>query len=334
MNALKRISVAALLAVAAAVFAVGAPLSSGEANTDCAPRSAAVAEQEDVPSGTRAPSADVTRESATDDGQGKPTEKDDDARTLVCVMYHNILKSRKGRYIVSPQQFEDDLAAYRDAGFTTVFPSEIADFVYGDGDLPERPLLISFDDGRYNNMYYGLPLLEKYGDKAVMCPVGAFSEFSTVSGDDSNPNYSHVTWGQMGELSASGVFEMGNHSYDMHRYKPRFGILRKEGESTAEYTRAVSMDAGKLQDGILRATGKLPLTYAYPFGAYCDEALAALRALGFRVFLTCNEGASVIRRGAPESLFKVKRANRDGHLASGEFVSRLASYARKAEGRM
>lgn len=275
-------------------------------------------------------------EIVTDENKAKSAtveRKNNDERTLVCVMYHNILKSRNGKYIVSPKQFEDDLAAYRDAGFTTVFPSEIADFVYGDGELPEKPLLITFDDGKYNNMFYGLPLLEKYDAKAEMNPVGAFTEFSASSGDHSNPNYSHVTWEQIGELHKSGRFELGNHSYNMHRYKPRFGIMPKVGENPAEYRKTLKEDTGRLQDKILCATGELPLTYAYPFGEYNDDALAVLRGMGFKLFLTCNEGVSIIRRGAPESLFLIKRANRDGSLTSAEMTQRLRLYAKKAESR-
>lgn len=278
----------------------------------------------------------VSENAAEADGGRLRDAYAEDARQsvpLACVMYHNILKSRKGTYIVSPTQFEDDLAAYRAAGYTTVFPSEVVDFVYGNGAMPEKPLLITFDDGRYNNMYYGLPLLKKYDAKAVLCPVGAFSAFSTESGDHSNPNYSHVTWEQMDELLKSGCFELGNHSYNMHRYEPRFGIKRKAGESSAEYKEALRADAGRLQDEILRATGTLPVTYAYPFGAYCDDALAVLRSLGFKIFLTCNEGVSVIRRGTPETLFQVKRVNRDGALTSSEVVSRLGKFADKATAR-
>ena len=145
--------------------------------------------------------AEVTR------GQGE-----DETRELAVVMYHNILKSSKGTYTVSPAQLASDLAAYEAAGYETVFPSEIVAFVCGEGDLPEKPLLLTFDDGRYNNMYYGLPLLKKYGAKAAFYPVGAFSAFSTDSGDHSNPNYSHLTWAQMGELAASGHVELGSHS--------------------------------------------------------------------------------------------------------------------------
>ena len=271
--------------------------------------------------------AETTFEKETpDDADKENPESGADTRRLAVVMYHNVLKSRKGTYIVSPDQFESDLAAYSAAGYTTVFPSEVVDFVYGGGSLPEKPLLVTFDDGRYNNMYYALPLLEKYGAKAAFYPVGAFSAFSTESGDHSNPNYSHITWEQMGELVRSGRVELGSHSYNMHRYEPRFGIKPKPGESAAQYRTELAKDTGRLQDAILRATGVMPESYAYPFGAYCGEALAVLRSFGLKLFLTCNEGVSTIKRGAPETLFRVCRVNRDGAYSSADLVARLDNF--------
>lgn len=251
-----------------------------------------------------------------------------DERSLAVVMYHNVLKSRKGVYIVSPEQLEADLIAFEKAGYTTVFPSEAVDFVYGGGELPQKPLIITFDDGRYNNMHYALPLLREHGCKAAFFPVGSFSAFSTDSGDHSNPNYSHLTWAQMGELQRSGAVEMGSHSYDMHRYSPRFGVKRMKGESDAEYRKALAEDTAKMQDALLRATGKLPCAYAYPFGEYSSEAAAVLRSFGLKMFFTCNEGVSVIRRGEPQTLNTVKRVNRAGNMTSDELTGLLAKYAR------
>lgn len=257
--------------------------------------------------------AEVTR------GQGE-----DETRELAVVMYHNILKSSKGTYTVSPAQLASDLAAYETAGYETVFPSEIVAFVCGEGDLPENPLLLTFDDGRYNNMYYGLPLLKKYGAKAAFYPVGAFSAFSTDSGDHSNPNYSHLTWAQMGELAASGHVELGSHSYNMHRYEPRFGVRRMKGESETAYRKALLADAGRMQDAVLRATGAIPLSYAFPFGAYSDEAYAVLRALGVKLFLTCSEHTTTLRRGDPTTLMRVGRFNRAGELTTAALLQKLA----------
>ena len=109
------------------------------------------------------------------------------------------------------------------------------DFVYGGGSLPEKPLLVTFDDGAVQQYVLRACLsLKNTATKAAFYPVGAFSAFSTESGDHSNPNYSHITWEQMGELVRSGRVELGSHSYNMHRYEPRFGIKPKPGESAAQ----------------------------------------------------------------------------------------------------
>ena len=83
------------------------------------------------------------------------------------IMYHTILNSRDGVYIVSEAQLENDLKELIARGYEFVFPSEVAEFVSGEGSLPEKPVMLTFDDGHYNNLYYGLPILEKYGAKAI-----------------------------------------------------------------------------------------------------------------------------------------------------------------------
>ena len=51
----------------------------------------------------------------------------------------------------------------RDAGYTSVGYADLIEFVNGDGKLPEKPLLITIDDGYQNNLDLAAPLLEKYG---------------------------------------------------------------------------------------------------------------------------------------------------------------------------
>lgn len=245
---------------------------------------------------------------------------------LTVVMYHAILNSRTGTYIVSERQLDDDLYAYEAAGYTTVFPCEVIAFVNGTGNLPEKPLLITFDDGHYNNLYYGLPLLKKHGMKANINIIGAFSAHSTDSGDHSNPNYSHLTWEQIKNLSESGNFEIGNHTYNMHNYQPRFGVGKKAGESEAAYRDAVRSDVGKLQGVLKEKSGVMPVVFAYPFGKYTLEAKEELISLGFRMMLNCNEGVTRIVRGEPETLYNVRRINRAGGYATQDFINKMEKY--------
>lgn len=250
-------------------------------------------------------------------------------RVLPVLMYHSILNSRKGTYIVSAVQLEEDIAALTELGYTTVFPSEVAAYAEGIGDLPEKPILISFDDGHYNNMYYGLPILQKYAAKAVINIIGAFSDYSTSSGDDSNPNYSHLTWEQIGTLAASGCFEIGNHTYNMHKFKPRYGIMPKYGESEVDYRENLYSDVDRLNKLLESYCGYVPTVFAYPFGKYCDSAKVILKEMNFKIYLTCNEGLNVIKKGEGKELV-LKRINRSGSYTTEVVIGKVKGAKRTA----
>lgn len=242
---------------------------------------------------------------------------------LPIVMYHSILHNKKGTYIVSEKQLEYDLIAFRNAGFTTVFPSEIIDYVKNGKKLPQKPLLLTFDDGHYNNLYYALPLLEKYNAKALIDIIGRFSNHSTVSGDHSKLEYSHLTWSQIRKLYLSGHFEIGNHSYGMHNYKPRFGISKKSDETDEEYRKNLIGDIGLLQEKLNNFVGVTPKVFAYPFGKYCDNSKKILADMGFEMFLTCNEGVSKVHKFNLKSISLLKRINRSGFYTTQELITKI-----------
>lgn len=242
---------------------------------------------------------------------------------LPILMYHSVLKSKSGTYIVTPAQLEQDFKKIVENGYTAVTCDEVIDFVDGKGSLPEKPILITFDDGHYNNMYYALPLLKKYGLKAVLNVIGKFSDFSTSSGDIDNPNYSHVTWNEVAEISNGGTMEIGNHTYNMHNYKPRFGMSQNYGETDEQYVNALKSDVGELQKILFEHTGKQCRVLAYPFGKYNTIAEQTLVEMGFRIMLTCNEGVSTITRGKPECLYKLKRINRSGLYDTATLMNKI-----------
>jgi len=242
---------------------------------------------------------------------------------LPIIMYHNILNHRKGKYVVSQKQLESDFRAILDNGFTPVFMSQVIDWVDGKGTLPDKPIVITFDDGHYNNLHYGLPLAKELGIKFMINPVTGFSKFSVESGDHSNPNYSHITWEQMGEAHKSGHIEFGNHTHSMHKFKPRFGIMRMGGEDDTTYASNIRDDIQKSQQHFVESGVPAPLTFAYPFGKYSTSSRGHLIDMGFRALLTCNEWINTIRQGDPASLHKLGRFNRDGHLSTEQVLTKL-----------
>ena len=206
-------------------------------------------------------------------------------RKLPILMYHSVLPTGTGPYVISPERFENDLKELKNRGYESVTVAEVKRFLKGKGALPEKPVLLTFDDGHYNNMYYALDLLKKHGFTAVLHVIGCFTEYSSTHEKD-HPEYSHLTWEEIGSLARSGVFEIGSHSYKMHSYKPRFGIKRKEGETEEDYAEALRADTLLLEKNLLGKSGVIPVSYAYPFGAYDETSESILRALGYDVFFT------------------------------------------------
>ena len=247
-----------------------------------------------------------------------------DTIDLPIVMYHSVLKTRQAKYAVSPTQLENDIIAYKKLGYTPVTLREVADWVDGSGVLPEKPMVITFDDGHYNNLHYALPILKKHNCKAVINVVTSFSKFSSDTlGEDNKPAYSYLTWDNLRELYESGLIEIGNHTHQMHQFKPRYGIAKVSTETIDEYCENLKTDIERANELITAASVPRPITFAYPFGKYTKEGRQVLDELGFRALLTCTEGTSQIKRGDPESIKTLKRYNRSGNTTTEAFVKKV-----------
>ncbi len=243
---------------------------------------------------------------------------------LPVVMYHSILKKpvKESKYVVSPDLLEKDLKYLKKKGYTPVFMKDVIAYEEGKGTLPAKPIVLSFDDGYYNNYYYAFPLLRKYDMKAVISIVGRMTdEFS--ENEDTNPNYSHVTWDDVLEMHLSGNWEIQNHSYDCHSYDTRNGISQKKTESNSQYRKFLTGDISRLQEQIAYVTGVAPNTFTYPFGAFSKNTDDILRKAGFKATLSCTEGVSTIKKGDPDSLYMIKRHLRPPDKSPEEFFDFL-----------
>ena len=134
---------------------------------------------------------------------------------LPIVMYHSMLKDTKlqGQFVIDPAKFEEDLKYLKDNGYTTITASDLIDYVYNNKELPKKPIMLTFDDGYYNNYLYAYPLLKKYKCKAVISPIVYYSDLYSKSTDAPSPSYSHCTWKQLKEMQNSGCVEIQNHRY-------------------------------------------------------------------------------------------------------------------------
>ena len=183
-------------------------------------------------------------------------------------------------------------------------------------------IVISFDDGYYNNYYYAHPLLKKHNAKAVISIVGKMSdEFSNHH--DENPAYAHLTWDHILKMHLSGHWEIQNHSYNCHSYEKRNGVSQAATETDADYESFLMSDLCHLQDMIAYVTGVAPNTFTYPFGAFSENTDDIVRKIGFKATLSCTEGVSTIKKGDPDCLYKLKRHLRPPDTSPEEFFTFL-----------
>lgn len=245
-------------------------------------------------------------------------------KRLPVLMYHLILKNpgNSNKFIVSQNAFEEDLKYIKSHGYTTILVQDLIDYTENKKDLPEKPILLTFDDGAFNNYLYAFPLAKKYEVKFVFSPIAKEAERYTKAHDE-NPTYSHANWEKISEMSKSNLVEIQNHTYDMHsNKKSRIGCTKKRNESTEEYKQKLSEDIKKSQELISKNTGFTPTAFFYPYGAKSDCSEEILKSLGFKATFLCESKVNIISRN-PECLFGLKRFIRPPGVATEKIFSKF-----------
>lgn len=118
--------------------------------------------------------------------------------SLPILMYHSVTEGAESDYRIQPETFSSDLHYLKENGYTTVSAAQLIEYTNGIGTLPEHPVMLTFDDGFYNNYSLVLPLLEEYDMCAVISIVGEFT-------DELAPESPHV--------DAYSYFDMGRFAW-------------------------------------------------------------------------------------------------------------------------
>ncbi len=239
------------------------------------------------------------------------------------IMYHSILDddSKLNDYILSPITLEEDMMYLKKNGYQAIFVNDLIDYVNKGTPLPEKPVVLTFDDGSYNNLTNVLPLLKKYDFKATFSVVGKYSEIACEEAEPS-PVYSYLDFKDIIKLEKSGYVEIANHSYDMHSINSRKGSTIKSGESYEDYRQAFFNDTFKTQHLLEDNCNISPNVYTYPFGFSCSESRHLVVSCGFKASLGVEENMNYIREGEPECLFNLYRYNRPSFVSTEDFMKK------------
>ncbi|MBI4371176.1 MAG: polysaccharide deacetylase family protein [Elusimicrobia bacterium] len=207
---------------------------------------------------------------------------------MPALMYHKIglppSGSKLAKLWVSPTRFRRQLEYLRKNGYTAITFAEWRDAEAGRKPLPEKPVLITFDDGYRNNYELAYPVLREFGMKACIFLVYETMDHHNAWHDPAGePWIPMLTWAQIREMQDSGLVELGSHTMK-HRSLPSLPPDQVRWEVTESKKR--------LEDKL----GREMTGFAYPYGAgaYVPAVRAAALEAGYRFDFSIKQGISTL----------------------------------------
>ncbi len=216
-------------------------------------------------------------------------------RRIPVLMYHRVVEqpateSRHGIWVTAERLAAqlDSLARRR---CTTITFADYAAHLAGERELPERPVILTFDDGYADNYTLALPLLRERGMRAVVFLIGD-ARITTNAWDaaDGEPQVPLLDAAQIREMASAGI-EFGSHTRS-HARLPGLAADRLRVE-TAGSRRALE-----------ERVGAAVLCLCYPYGAVDAAAKAAVEEAGYAFGVASDSGP--LRIG--EDLYEIRRA--------------------------
>jgi glycosyltransferase involved in cell wall biosynthesis/peptidoglycan/xylan/chitin deacetylase (PgdA/CDA1 family) len=214
------------------------------------------------------------------------------ASTQACVLVYHAIADLAGHgrlapYGVPPDEFARHMRTLQEWGYVFITPDELLRAQAGQGLLPRKSLLLTFDDA-YASVRSVTDLLRRRGIPAVLFVVtGACG--GTNHWDEGANGLPLLSCDELMTLTEQG-FELGSHSRT-HRKLTEVGAKELEDEV-----------AGSMEE-MVRAGLPRPRLFAYPYGAYDQRVCEGVRASGLTAAFTVDEG----RAGAGDDLFVLPR---------------------------
>jgi peptidoglycan/xylan/chitin deacetylase (PgdA/CDA1 family) len=228
------------------------------------------------------------------------------------LMYHSVATAPNEAtraLSVSPEAFAEQMALIAELGLTPVNTAELAASWRSGSTLPDRPVLITFDDGYEGVHRHALPVLAKHGYASTLFVSTGWirGAYDTGGGLDTM-----LDWDQVRELAHDGC-EIGGHSHT----HPQLDQLDDDRLRT---------ELVRCREIVTEQLGCAPASFAYPYGYSSRRVRQAVRETGYAQALAVGNGLARRRQG-PYALHRVTvrrgtDATEFARLLEGRAISR------------
>ena len=214
------------------------------------------------------------------------------------LVYHDIRDvPGTDEYVVTGQMFREQMAFLKQQGYQPVSLRRYAEAAAGKSNLPDKPVVLSFDDGLASFRDIAMPVLAEYGFPAVLSVVTGWLDGRQVPSDYRDRL---LSWEHLRAVSRSPLVEILSHTDNLHNgilanpqgnstpaaITRRYDAVNGLYETEAAFRKRIRADLALSAQRLRAELGKSPPGIAWPYGFY-DQVLAEeATALGMRYQLT------------------------------------------------
>ncbi|MGE5606091.1 MAG: polysaccharide deacetylase family protein [Bacteroidota bacterium] len=207
---------------------------------------------------------------------------------IPALTYHRIISKASSIYDYTPEQLEGHLQYLKEHGYTPITALEMVEMLANPGQLPEKPVVLTFDDGHKSHYTTVFPLLKKFGYRAT------FFVYTDVIAEKSEKQ---LTWDELRTMSREGM-DIQSHT----KSHPRL-TQAKKNESQAVYLKRLQSEIqgskGILEEKLEQEVDIL----AYPYGWFNQTIETMAVEAGYRGIFTVNWGVNSLT----ENPLRIKR---------------------------
>lgn len=227
-------------------------------------------------------------------------------RPLQAIAYHDVRDFVReevdpDQYAISTRNLIDQFTWLRNNGFQPVSIDDLLAAQRGERPLPEKAVLLTFDDGLRSVYTHVFPLLRLFEYPAVVSIVTSWISGESQPDDAAYASASEfVTWEELREMHDSGLIEIASHSHNLHQGIPANpqentqpaavarAYLGNRYESSDEYLARVGADLERSTELIYEHTGVRARVITWPYGAYNAPLVEIATELGMGIALTLD----------------------------------------------
>lgn len=254
--------------------------------------------------------------------------------------YHNLTSTSKAAlsdtYANSVGHFARELNWLHDNGYHPISVNELIDAKEGKSALPQKPVLLTFDDGLQSFYTRAFPLLVAFHYPAVLAVVARWLKpppgATEIYGDTEKVSRNFfITRREARFMERSGLVEFADHTYSSHHSilaNPYGGMQpavithayyakTHRYETDAHYLRRMRLDMLKDANFIQRYVGTRPRIMVWPYGRYNKAVVDLAAEDGLPIVFTLNDGPYKLSM----SLSAIPRTLVDGNMTLAQFAN-------------